>query len=650
MVKFRLMLWLRRMPQFAKAYKEMMDHDKAKKSFVFGKCEWLLLTAAVLTAVLYVLLHPSFLLGNHNFGGAGVFCSLLIVLGAGAGFSAMKGNLKKTLKPWTIALLAATVLLGLSYLLYSNQILRRVNFIPLVVMTFACLRALTRESDEQPFSADALWEGCSRFLTGIFRYAFVPFRALGALRKKPQKKATDWDVSHQKIPGLLVILILLIAVIGSILLGLAIPGFSAKSAEMMGQLKIRHVAAVIGLVLTALIQFSLMYASTHPRTDPDPVMKLRASGGIFAAGWILMIAGAAGLLAYCLEGNNPQNTFNTAMLGGFALMALIFNGLMLSMSQPSRVVQLIAALGTAAGIGFGIFSVIRFLNNPSLTIPSILMFLLTPVVVILLIMQLIRLVVPRIRICHWAVIFLLFGWALVNLLNLSGLLGTIAVEVSQSEKQPVDARILATLGPDAYGATENISDAEAKKKAQTEFANYLSTRRPVLYDWGLGWGNAELQSVLPPLPEGYVLPQDNQETINEWITNRLKPFFEIKKALEDVSSLAANGKELSEEEYYSQLDKLYNSLTSNETLTKIVNLIMGVDDFSDVQLPAEQKDPALPAGEAESPAGTESSETGPAAEGAPESPAEPAAGEAADVTAAPLPGQTTESASETAAP
>ena len=515
MLKWWVMLWLRRSPQLAEAYRDMRNRKLESNKFEFHLSELLLFLAALAVGVCYVIFHSSQALGNTNMGGLGIFLSQLLILGIGLVTVIMRKQLRSLLNGWDIALFVSTLLMGLSYMLYSNQLLRRVNLIPLVVLTFASLRAMTNASGSKPFTADAAWEGFSRLITGIFKYAMVPFRALATIGGKKEKQENNWDKSQFGLPAIAQIAIFLLALTGAVMMVIAVPGLMGKAMTMLGESHVRTILAIIGLVIMPFVIFSLTYAATHARTDTMPVTRFRLSPGLFAAGWTIMLLSGAALLVYWL--GNPERRavpLPFAPLTVFALLACLFNALMLSTSPASRGIHLLAAVGTALALFFDIYAFTQTMSNLNDQITTIALFLAQPILVVLLTMQLVRLIFPKVRINQWACAFLLFGWALINTLNISAIVGSIVIDSSQSAGAAIDANFLIMMGPDVMPALSNVKDEQTLAELKQKIGSAWATQIPVPYDWGLAWTNLDKQIDLTP-PENYESKENYNPTIKE---------------------------------------------------------------------------------------------------------------------------------------
>ena len=398
-------------------------------------------------------------------------------------------------------LLALAVLLGASYALYDNGILRFLNLPVLAALSCQAVFSLTGQSAHPPLSGQGLWEGFRRFFISLFRHWNAPFIALGQRRRQSGGKGGALLIGLAlAIPAVAIAVALLSS--ADAVFGGAVQERLLALADLDGTIILK----LLFLFPLAMALFSLLFSSLQPERklsdarggNPPPIvfavilLALSIVYALFGYVQIRYLFGGAesarmagGYAEYARSG------FFQLVLLSILTLALILPAL--ALCRASKAVRSLCAVLSLLTllIDFSAFMRMRlYISAYGLSLLRVLTLWAMAMIALALIAAVAKAIFAALRICPILAAAALATWVGLNLSNVDHIVACNQASRINRGEAGIEAFTSLPWSPDYLNAAESIQDTQIRERALRYVLSPSDGEKllhPGAYEWSLDY-------------------------------------------------------------------------------------------------------------------------------------------------------------------
>lgn len=495
----------------SKSILDVTDRDteipSPEESVSLGASGCVLLVLSLLSAALFSFGHdwmsPSF----HG-PGIGLTVTHLIMTISVISTAIKRKQLRLSLPG--IFLLFLSVLLSLTYAVFANPAMKRLNLPILWLLTAHALFTLTGMNHNPALSGKGVWEGIQRYWKSLFRHWKTPFQSLA------EKAHSTSRFSRSLLPG--IALALIVSITAAYLLAAADQVFFSILSGAVHSIAHINFSSVLQILLTLLLTLILFshHFSLLQRPETIRPVRVRATDPTIFCLVLIGLALVYALFSYVQVRYLFAGVESVRMSGGYAAYArsgffqLVAVALLtlsiilpaLTLFREKRSVRILCAITALLTVIIDISAFMRMrLYTQTFGLSTLRIVTLWGIAIIMLALLAVlgKTIRPEFQICPVLAVIILSSWVALNWINMDRVVADDLVSrYNKGAKGPDSIQTLASdqyWSPDYYAAFQNIADPQARRdavelldiRAHEVQSDGRFLNDPSLYDWSLSF-------------------------------------------------------------------------------------------------------------------------------------------------------------------
>lgn len=467
----------------------------------------ILLVCSLAAAALFSFGHDWLNLSFHG-PGIGITVSHLVLTCSVICTANARKHIK--LRGQGIFLLILSVLLSLTYAVFANPAMRRLNLPVLCLLTAQTLFTLTEKNHAPALSGNGLWEGLQRYGVSLFRYWKTPFQSLS---EKVQTRS--WS-GRNLLLGIAAALIA--SMTAAYLLSTADQVFSSILDGAVRRAEHIRFDSVLKMLLTLLLTFMLFSHRFSLLQKPEKIHPVlcRASDPTVVSLILVGLSLVYALFSYVQIRYLFAGVESVRMSGGYAAYArsgffqLVAVALLtlsiilpaLTLFREKRAVRVLCAVTSLLTGIIDISAFVRMrLYTEAFGLSTLRVVTLWGIAMIMLALLAVlgKCIKPEFRICPVLAVIILSSWVALNWINIDRTVAdNLVFRFNEGAEGSGSVQTLASdqyWNPAYYASFQNIEDPAARQdaldlldlRAHELQADGRLLKEPSLYDWSLAF-------------------------------------------------------------------------------------------------------------------------------------------------------------------